>query len=328
MLKFVKASRQARASLYVVGNESADLDSCCSALVAAYLYSRAHQDDVVVPLIQIPRAELKLRKDIIWLFNKVGLSTDWLRFVDEETLSQNSQLFLVDHNKSTIPGRVIKIIDHHEPETQSLPKETVMKKTASCMSIVVSELGMCDFSLFKEDTALRDLCTAPIMMDSKNLTNPKTTELDKEIIDFLGGSDKSAFKQMSALKKDLVGLSPQEVLLKDYKQWGTIGISSLPCNMMEIKTQFPQFASAMAQMKTSRGLEKMVALSSGTIRGEYTRQLAIVGSLDPSLVPSLELVHSWEDGPVNVYDQRNTAASRKQVAPLLRNLFPATQQES
>ena len=69
----------------------ADLDSIASAIAFAYLQSQVAPDresTAYLPLVNIPRADLKLRTDCLWLLTDCGLDIDALAFADEVRVKQ------------------------------------------------------------------------------------------------------------------------------------------------------------------------------------------------------------------------------------------------
>lgn len=131
---------------FVVGNESADLDSVCSALVLAYFQSYRGQPPpaaaasqqrprVHIPLVNIPHADLSLRPELGPVLSRAGIDAGDLPTLDavvgpdaSAPLSDAARWFLVDHNALTGPlarqGRadyVVGCIDHHADEGVALP---------------------------------------------------------------------------------------------------------------------------------------------------------------------------------------------------------------
>ena len=170
---------------FVLGNEAGDADSIISALCYAhalysqrtnslYLANNNNNDDdddeeecsttptgtenvadavIVVPIVSIPRSEIKLRPDVVRLLDLAGIDIRDLICIDDEfiistlllareasstTMSSSSSttatsspiippskqrvcLILVDHNRlrsslSHLSNNVIEILDHHEDE--------------------------------------------------------------------------------------------------------------------------------------------------------------------------------------------------------------------
>ncbi|KAK3900531.1 hypothetical protein C8A05DRAFT_17174 [Staphylotrichum tortipilum] len=137
---------------FVVGNESADLDSICSALLLAYFRTHTPPHTLHVPLANLPRADLALRPELTAVIAPAGVKPDDLITLTD--LPQDGSLdphatrwLLVDHNALTgelaakFSDQVIGCIDHHDDEgviPHSMPdgQPRLLAKCGSCMSLV------------------------------------------------------------------------------------------------------------------------------------------------------------------------------------------------
>ncbi|KAJ9138453.1 Exopolyphosphatase [Pleurostoma richardsiae] len=228
---FLSAARKALASppsqrpaplTFVVGNESADLDSLCCALLLAYLRSHAAppHEPPHIPLSNLPRADLALRPELNAVLGRAGLKGSDLLTLSELPSPQDldptrTRWLLVDHNALTgvlegpYAGRVVGCIDHHEDEGKVPPRDPdgggaprVIEKTGSCMSLVVeccrdvwekvAARATSEAKGEEEDGAGADLdaqlahiALGPILIDTTNLTSKdKTTEKDIRAVEF------------------------------------------------------------------------------------------------------------------------------------------------
>lgn len=62
----------------VCGNESADFDSVACAISYAYFEHAKSAQNVYVPIINIPKEDLMMRRDIMFTLNKLDISQDLL----------------------------------------------------------------------------------------------------------------------------------------------------------------------------------------------------------------------------------------------------------
>ena len=62
----------------VVGNEAADLDSMASAVLYAYYLNLKDESVNSFPLINIPKADFKLRTEAVYLFEDAGVNIEEL----------------------------------------------------------------------------------------------------------------------------------------------------------------------------------------------------------------------------------------------------------
>ncbi|QSZ34301.1 hypothetical protein DSL72_005891 [Monilinia vaccinii-corymbosi] len=200
---------------FVVGNESADLDSICSAVLLAYLrtYSpRNRTRALYIPLSYLPRADLALRPELGPVLERARLRVGDLLSLDdlrEGLKAEHTKWIVVDHNAlkgdlgKVYGERVRGCIDHHEEENK-VPKEEVceaegemriVEKSGSCASLVIgwgrgdwSEMrrGEEDGDTVSWDRELAYLALGPILIDTNNLqSKDKTQKSDIEAVQFL-----------------------------------------------------------------------------------------------------------------------------------------------
>ncbi|KAI9740517.1 MAG: Exopolyphosphatase [Cirrosporium novae-zelandiae] len=244
---------------FVLGNESADLDSLSCSVLLAYLgtYSSCSTANIHIPLLPIRNSYLRLRPEFTFALSHASqVPPSSLLTLDDIPLSPNhsdslppnrTKWILVDHNKMTGPlsaiygDQVVGCIDHHELETEvpSNPEEKwVVEKCGSCTSLVVREMRdtwnalpseIVEGSKSDSDSELILLALSAILIDTSNLSPSagKTKLVDIEAVEFLearlppsSGYDRTSyFKQVTQAKSSIEYLSLNEILVKDYKQW-------------------------------------------------------------------------------------------------------------
>ncbi|KAK8080565.1 hypothetical protein PG997_008383 [Apiospora hydei] len=208
---------------FVVGNESADLDSLCSAILLAYLRTHSPPHTLHIPLCHIPRDDLSLRPEFTSVLRRAGTSPEDVITLSElpgsESLSpKDTRWLLVDHNALTgqlaqlYGAHVEACIDHHADEGK-VPQDSplrVIEKTGSCASLVVEQcrdawdaLSASSSSSVEEaravDTSLAYLGLAPILIDTSNLQNAdKTTKFDTDAATYLESKLKGGVQQATA----------------------------------------------------------------------------------------------------------------------------------
>ncbi|KAK3389236.1 hypothetical protein B0H63DRAFT_96044 [Podospora didyma] len=198
---------------FVVGNESADLDSLCSALVLAYFRTHTPPHTLHIPLSNLPRGDLALRSELGAVLGPAGLKPeDLLTLSDlplrEHLKPEDTRWFLVDHNaltgdlahrfadassssRSSNDNLVIGCIDHHDDEG-AVPQNVaprVFEKSGSCMSLVVDHFkdawGKLEPSR-EVDAELAHVALGPILIDTTNLTaKNKTTDWDVRAVELV-----------------------------------------------------------------------------------------------------------------------------------------------
>ncbi|KAM3512377.1 hypothetical protein MY11210_003943 [Beauveria gryllotalpidicola] len=262
---FLAAAREALAAkpaerslplTFVVGNESADLDSLCSAVVLAYIRSHIAPKRLHIPLSNLPRDDLALRNELGPVLAKADLEVSDLITLSElpqELDPKDTEWVLVDHNVLTgnlkkYESRVVGCIDHHVDERavsmQATPR--VIETCGSCMSLVVEHYadawrGLLNAKLpsiatkpvSKDLTQLAQVALAPVLIDTINLTNTTKVRpedlraaklLETELMHDPNFDSKAYYDEVTAAKEDLSKLSLHDILRKDYKEWENCGI--------------------------------------------------------------------------------------------------------
>ncbi|TWU77284.1 Exopolyphosphatase [Metarhizium rileyi] len=354
---------------FVVGNESADLDSLCCAIVYAYIRSHTAPHALHIPLSNLPRADLGLRPEMTAVLQHAGLGPRDLLTLSElpDLPPEETRWLLVDHNCLTGPlkkfkDQVVGCVDHHVDE-DALPAHIsprVIEPCGSCMSLVVDECQSAWESLLQgqgkatdmspsEQDRLVKLALAPILLDTINLTaESKVRPKDTQAVRFLEAQVRHAgfgtsgyYEQISAVKEDISTLSFRDIFRKDYKQWEegglTLGVSCVVQGfeyLLQKAETKDVFLKELAAWTDERALDVVAVMTTSHLGGRFHRQLLVWGMTDRGkeavnrfrdLGRPLGL-EQWEDGGLDghggntrfAWRQADLTASRKQVAPLLR----------
>jgi exopolyphosphatase len=158
-----QASKTDATTAFVVGNESADLDSIASALVYGYIQSshpEARRSNIVtIPLTNIPARDLALRPELTTLLSHANLLPSDLITLDDlpQDLPTNKTSWtLVDHNALTgtlattysnpntngTSSILTGCIDHHDDESfiPATASPRLITKAGSCASLIANHL--------------------------------------------------------------------------------------------------------------------------------------------------------------------------------------------
>ncbi|KAK5020270.1 hypothetical protein BJ546DRAFT_40283 [Cryomyces antarcticus] len=206
-----------RSFTFVIGNESADLDSLTSSLLYAYVRSCKPPPEaftsLYIPLLNIPARDIGLRPEFLALlphgdFESGNLITlDDFHAVEARLSPEDTRWILVDHNAlqgglgTKYATYVTGVIDHHDDEGK-VPKDTgceprIITPSGSCTSLVTNYCRQTWDSLSdravqsKEhshecDAQTAKLALASILIDTTNLTaKGKTTEHDINAVLYL-----------------------------------------------------------------------------------------------------------------------------------------------
>lgn len=208
----------------VMGNQSGDMDSIASAIALSLILPNA------IPILNIERSEMSMRKDVLYLLEQVSIDPEKLYYRDSlpfflKLAKEGKALMtLVDHNvlapdQTEWAPFVNRIIDHHVDEHVNYPnlEEKIIAPTGSCATLIAE---MSDPGL---------LLLAPILLDTSNGQDErKTTSRDLKFI----RDEDALYQTLLAKKRDNEGLSLSQLLNRDFKSYQKghclYGISSLP----------------------------------------------------------------------------------------------------
>ncbi|POR39738.1 Putative exopolyphosphatase [Tolypocladium paradoxum] len=223
------------------------------------------------------------------------------------------------------------------------------------MSLVVDECRPAWDALSREDPRgdreLARLGLAPILLDTANLTAAdKVKEKDTRAVRYLeakapepGFTLAAYFDDVSAVKEDVSGLSLRDILRKDYKEWHDAGLAlgvsavvqGFPYLLRKAEATPQSFPEHLAAWAAERSLDVAAVMTTSTPPGgEFQRHLLVWGrgargqaaaGRFAALARERLRLETWQDGGLDhegearyAWRQGELTASRKQVAPLLR----------
>lgn len=336
----------------VIGNEAADLDSMASAVTYAYFLEKTEKYKNVIPLINIPSADFKLRTEAVFLFEEAGIDSGNLISIEDTDINKiysegNLKLILTDHNS---PGKalagykdaVVEIIDHHADE-KNYPAETVcdIRPVGSACTIVAENFLSKAPSLI--DKSIGTLLLGTILLDTVNLdpkaerVKPEDEKAAEELIKITGIDKDKLFEKIQFEKFNVSSLGTYDLLRKDYKEWdlGKVkcGIASVLMSASDWLEKDPDIVSSFEKFRSEKNLDILFAMNAFT-EPEFTRNLFIytpdqilrkkvVDFLEGSDLGLEKIDTSGISSPekINVYNQKNLGISRKKLQPLLKDFF-------
>lgn len=222
-----RSNKNSSITRFVVGNESADLDSIACALVYGYVNTasrRSHSEqDIIVPVTNIPAADLSLRPELTALLKHADVKPEHLITLDDiqeaGLEAEHTSWTLVDHNVLTgILGRsftsqITGVIDHHDDENKVAKDASprIIEVSGSCSSLIAlssrpvwdeitSRASSIGAAIAQDDGRLLDdaaytstwtahvakLAIGAILIDTINMTDEhKVTEHDRKAIRYL-----------------------------------------------------------------------------------------------------------------------------------------------
>lgn len=340
--KALKDPKNTQVIHFVMGNEAADLDSIVSSIAYAYLL-HAENQELYLPLIHIPREDIELRKDALYLFELLGISLDDLLFLSNIPLEQlfnqkRLKLNLVDHNalkpkQIHLSETVESIIDHHADE-QKYPaiNNKLIEVVGSNATLVAEKIFSSQKVTFSKELAT--LLLAPILIDTSNLkSKEKTTQKDIEIVKKLQAIaqlPEDFYQKLKSAKNDVLDLTPEMLLNKDFKEYldGNVlyGISSMPGSVHWDINNLESVSKIIQNFACERNLELYIILMSPDDT-EFKRTILIYSpsserlkafdtflKTDEKLKDILIPGHSAEH---ILFYRSKTHISRKQLQPLI-----------
>ena len=338
----------------ILGNEASDLDSMASSIAYAYLLSQAGTADteVVLPVMNIPRSDFKLRTEADYLFREVGIDVSDLVFLDEIDLNalqdeNRLKLVLIDHNRLAksqqgLAENVDGILDHHVDEGL-YPNVTrrIIEPVGSSATLIAEQILHQQSDLL--DSGLADLLLGTILLDTANLDPSRTDTKDEALVSRLSAlvdtPKDTLFSKIQYEKFNAGSLSTFDLLRKDYKEWhaGKIkyGISSVPLSVEAWIAKDDKLVEGFRNYAEARALNVLLAMNFYD-KPRFSRQLVIYSdndalhkeivatfnNADVQLEPIEQYVrHADNAQTLLFFTQHNIRMSRKKLQPLLENLF-------
>jgi len=232
----------------VLGNQSADMDSIVSAITLAFVNA---DRGLYIPVINILRADLPLRGDVLYVLETLNIDPSLLLYQEDLPFLLNLatqgdvRLTLVDHNllahdQKAFENWVERIIDHHKDEKIYYPRmleDGKIIKKAGSNSTLIAEMMFASASESISSQVAYMLLSA-ILLDTKDLKNPAVvTEKDIAMVSLLkdraGEYYKNSLYDVLIKSRNAVEhLTPDLLLKKDYKLYkeGKLfyGIAGIP----------------------------------------------------------------------------------------------------
>ncbi len=281
--KIIEDTQNLQEIHFVMGNESADLDSIISSITYAYLLNAENPHQFYIPLLNLFREELALRKETQYLLQLVNIPIEDLLFLDDQvpldTLYNQDRLrfSLVDHNtlrprQVHLSDVVERIVDHHADENQQYPllsdEDKLIAVVGSATTLVAEKLLASD--KVKMTPELAALLLGPILIDTTDLQSvEKTTERDIKAVEVLRSIaletiPENFYEDLLAAKNDISGLTPPMLLSKDFKEYldGKLlyGISSLPSSVTWWTPNIEEMSPVLEKYARDRELAFLILL--------------------------------------------------------------------
>ncbi|CCE61703.1 hypothetical protein TPHA_0B00310 [Tetrapisispora phaffii CBS 4417] len=349
----------------VCGNEAADFDSIACAISYSYYSFISNQNDIVIPIIDIPIVDFNLRRDVVYALDQMNIKREDLFFRNHLIqLRENFEqinVILSDHNKPSagltkLTDKVVGILDHHQDSGLYLDVvPRFIELSGSCSSLVFKYWYERIANLEKMKSAI-PLCLGAGVIDTTNFTNRcididlEALKLYKEALPNLNIEE--YFKNLKIAKDNIKGLTIKQILKKDYKHFTyanksgksiSIGISSIVKSMDWLYNEHGGKSNFLKESEVF--LQEMhvdifvIMTSFVDINNKFNRELVIIPSheyknISVEIIKDIQgklglqpVLNSNESDAIThySYSQLNLKASRKQVAPFLEEAFNSLQ---
>ncbi|PNU20834.1 inorganic diphosphatase [Geothermobacter hydrogeniphilus] len=234
------------------------------------------------------------------------------------------KLILVDHNElsQAVPGadkvEILEVIDHHRLGNfhTDQPIRFVNQPLGSTCTVVATLYRQAGID---PEPAFAGLMLAGLLTDTVIFKSPTTTDLDRELADWLGslaGFDPAEFGQrIFQAGSSLAGFSSRrELVLSDFKEFSAgerrFGIGQVEVvNFAEFYDLKDEIEQALAEIRRQRNLGTIGLLVSDIVRG--TSLLLALGD------PQLPYVIGYPRLEENLYELKNVLSRKKQLVPHL-----------
>ncbi|KAK6150174.1 hypothetical protein DH2020_017699 [Rehmannia glutinosa] len=209
----------------VIGPDVADVGSVASTIMYAFYLDETLKNNqfCTVPVINMKRANLDSRADLLWLLDSCHIDLSSLIFVDEIDLSYYDlfgSLKLVLLNCDKIPSE-------QESDTYSWVDSITVRQDLSCCTVIAEKIAMTSPEILAGQGFSR-LLLAGILLDTGNLSSSQCTSKDKYMATLLiNGAGRFGCNGLyQILKYKTYGpsdLKVEEILRKEFKKWTTSG---------------------------------------------------------------------------------------------------------
>lgn len=250
--------------IYIIGHLKPDLDSAVSAVSLKYLFDQAAS-------FERPNAQAVLASEANFetqtIFSKYGFAIPLV--LNKENIKPDDTFVLVDHNETSqrLEGitndQIIEIIDHHKISLSlSSPIYILIYPWGSTNSLIWWMMKRDDI---KPDKNLASLMIAAILSDTVGFKSPTTTRVDKLFVDQLNqiahieNLNDLTYEILKA-KSNLSGLTPKQILTKDYKIY-EFNKRKILINQVETADQESLLKNSDTLIKEMANLKKEMQLS-------------------------------------------------------------------
>ncbi len=304
-------------AIYTCGHTSPDSDSICSAISLAYLLCEIGKD-------AIPARQGEIAPDTQFILDKFNCEVPVLK-----TSYANEEIYLTDHSdiaqapKDIKEATIVGIVDHHKlgDITTSTPLECWIRPVG-CTNTIIKE--MYDYHKVQIPKNIAGVMLCAILSDTVLFKSPTCTPLDiqiaKELAQIAGVEDYiSLGMEMFKVKSAVDGVSPRELVLRDYKPFDMngfqVGIGQLEVIDLAIFDSVKDELQAdLAKLKEEQNLHTACLILTDIMK-EGSEVIVVsdeVSIFEKAFNCKLENNRVWLDGCLS---------RKKQIIPFLEPAF-------
>ena len=207
--------------IYVIGHRSPDSDTVCTAIAyARFLNMLGYEAQ--------PRINDKVNNETAFILKEAGVE------VPEELIDASGlNIFLVDHSEyaqateGMVDAHIVGVIDHHGVGTLQTGNQVVYEAKPIGATATIVWLDYLNYGL-EIDKTTAHLLLGAVLSDTSNLSGSTTTKADAAAVkdlSVLAGIENvdEFYNKMHAEKISYKGMSNEEILFSDYKEYEAFG---------------------------------------------------------------------------------------------------------
>ena len=207
--------------IYVIGHRSPDSDTVCTAIAyARFLNMLGYEAQ--------PRINDKVNNETAFILKEAGVE------VPEELIDASGlNIFLVDHSEyaqateGMVDAHIVGVLDHHGIGTVQTGNQVVYEAKPIGATATIVWLDYLNYGL-EIDKTTAHLLLGAVLSDTSNLSGSTTTKADAAAVkdlSVLAGIENvdEFYNKMHAEKISYKGMSNEEILFSDYKEYEAYG---------------------------------------------------------------------------------------------------------
>ena len=300
--------------IYVIGHKSPDSDTVCSAIVYARLLNLLGFEAKAVVAANI-------NNETAYILKEAGIEMPEILYD-----ASGENIFLVDHSEyvqavdGLIDAHIVGVLDHHGIGSVSTGNQVVYEGRPIGSTATIVWLDYLNYGLdVDQTTAYLILCA--VLSDTDNLTGATTTQADREAVRILaetaGVADvEDLFAHLHAEKLSYEGMSDEEILFSDYKEYEASGtkfgigiINAIDEESAAVLAE--RMKEALPSGFTARDVDLMYASVNIRENGEKIDYVVPVNELSETILKNAFPDYDECDGTAYIY--RTNSMGRKTV---------------